>query len=79
MRKITLALAAIAALAIAAPAEATVTLISEDFSSGFGVKIAPAAKLVTRRRRQVPRTAPRILLSSKESISDQAPGLECRL
>jgi hypothetical protein len=37
MRKITLALAAIAALAIAAPAEATVTLISEDFSSGFGV------------------------------------------
>src|SRR6202035_5810915 len=31
-------------------------------------------KLVTSRTRQVPRTAPRILLSSKESILDQAPG-----
>ena len=37
-------------------------------------KIAPAAKLDTSRTRQVARTAPRILLSSKESIFDQAPG-----
>src|SRR3954452_13607731 len=36
MRNITLALAAAAAFAIAAPAQAT-TIFSEDFSSGFGV------------------------------------------
>jgi hypothetical protein len=35
---------------------------------------APAVKLVTSRRRQVASMAPRILLSSKESIFDQAPG-----
>jgi hypothetical protein len=39
-----------------------------------GAKIALAVKLVTNRKRQVARMAPRILLSSKESIFDQAPG-----
>jgi PEP-CTERM motif-containing protein len=37
MRKITLALAAAAAFSIAAPAQATTTILSEDFTSGFGV------------------------------------------
>jgi hypothetical protein len=50
------------------------TAISKPgFSSGFGVNTALAAKLVTRTRMQVARMAPRILLSSKESIVDQAP------
>src|SRR5882757_11360877 len=70
-----------AAASLAPPSWASsFTAISKPgFSSGFGEKIAPAPKLVTRRRMQVPRIAPIILLSSKESISDQAPGLECRL
>ena len=51
------------------------TAISKPGFSGItGAKIAPAVKLVTSRTRQVPRMAPRILLSSKESILDQAPG-----
>src|SRR5580704_1498848 len=51
------------------------TAISKPgFSGVTGLKIAPAVKLVTSRTRQVPRMAPRILLSSKESIFDQAPG-----
>src|SRR5258705_9107676 len=44
------------------------------FSGILGEKSAVAVKLVTSRTRQVPRMAPRILLSSKESILDQAPG-----
>ena len=48
------------------------------FSSGFGVNTALAAKLVTRTRMQVARIAPRILLSSKESIVDQAPSRKVR-
>src|SRR3984957_11296324 len=39
-----------------------------------GAKIAPAAKLVTNRTIQDVRMAPITLLSSKESIFDQAPG-----
>ena len=39
----------------------------------LGQNSALAVKLVTSRRRQVPSTAPRILFSSKESISGQAP------
>src|SRR6478609_10617322 len=47
------------------------TAISKPgFSGSLGEKTAWAAKLVTRRKLQVPRPAPRILLSSKESISD---------
>src|SRR3984885_16226390 len=57
-------------------AASSLTAISKPgFSSFLGEKIAPAAKLVARMTRQVPRMAPRILLSSKESISDQAPSL----
>src|SRR6478752_4337326 len=55
------------------------TAISKPgFSGIFGVKIAPAAKLDTRTKMQVPRTAPMILLSSKESILAQAPGRKVR-
>ena len=44
-----------------------------------GAKIAPAVKFVTSRTRQVPRTAPRILLSSKESIrSGSRPEVDLR-
>src|SRR5580692_1663215 len=51
------------------------TAISKPGFAGItGAKIAPAAKLVASRTRQVARMAPRILLSSKESILDQAPG-----
>src|SRR3984893_3537059 len=51
------------------------TAISNPGFSGItGANSAPAVKLVTKRTRQVPRIAPRILLSSKESIFDQAPG-----
>src|SRR5882672_11093037 len=57
------------------PSGDSFTAISKPgFSGRLGEKIAPAAKLVTRRMRQVARTAPRSLLSSKESIVDQAPG-----
>src|SRR6185295_7578976 len=60
-----------AAGAAGPPLVSSFTAISKPgFSSGLGVKIACAAKLVTRTRMQ----APRILLSSKESIVDQAPG-----
>src|SRR3984893_17446928 len=58
-----------------APLSTSFTTISKPGFAGItGVKIAPAAKLVASRTRQVPRMAPRILLSSKESIFDQAPG-----
>ena len=50
-------------------AASSFTAISKPGFSGItGAKIAPAVKLVTSRTRQVPRMAPRILLSSKESI-----------
>src|ERR1700704_2318838 len=64
-----------AAASGAAPCDSSFTAISKPgFSGILGVKTAFAAKLVTRTRMQVPKSAPRILLSSKESISDQAPG-----
>src|SRR3984885_2682270 len=57
------------------PGASSLTAISKPGFSGItGAKIAPAAKLVASRTRQVARMAPRILLSSKESILDQAPG-----
>src|SRR5581483_4325122 len=50
------------------------TAISKPgFSGILGENSAWAVKLVTSRMRQVPSTAPRILLSPKESISGQAP------
>jgi hypothetical protein len=56
------------------PCDSSFTAISKPgFSGILGENTALAAKLVTRTRMQVPRTAPRILLSSKESIVDQAP------
>src|SRR3978361_1700203 len=59
------------------PCASSFTAISKPgFSGILGVKIAPAPKLVTRSRMQVPRMAPMILLSSKESIADQAPALK---
>src|SRR6185503_13630219 len=67
-----------AAASLAPPPWATsFTAISKPGFAGItGAKIAWAAKLVTRRTRQVPRRAPRILLSSKESIvgSGSRPG-----
>src|SRR5215470_6657478 len=64
-----------AAAAAPPPWDSSFAAISKPgFSSGLGVNTAWAAKLVTRTRMQVPRIAPRILLSSKESILDQAPG-----
>src|SRR5580704_19196449 len=69
-----------AAAAFSPPAASSFTAISKPgFSGLLGAKSALAAKLVTSKMRQVPRTAPRILLSSKESIVDQAPGRKCRL
>src|SRR5215204_4859967 len=63
------------AAAGAPPFVSSFTAISKPgFSGILGVKTACAAKLVTSRRMQVARSAPMILLSSKESISDQAPG-----
>src|ERR1700733_14042792 len=57
------------------PGASSLTAISKPGFAGItGEKIAPAAKLVASRTRQVARTAPMILLSSKESILDQAPG-----
>src|ERR1700722_12384220 len=57
------------------PGASSFTAISKPGFAGItGAKSAPAAKLVTSKTRQVPRMAPRILLSSKESILDQAPG-----
>ena len=56
----------------------------DDFDSvvervrGLGAKIAPAVKLVTSKTRQVPRIAPMSLLSSKESMSDQAPAFRAK-
>src|SRR3954471_20512076 len=59
------------------PCVSSFTAISKPGFSGIpGEKIAPAPKLVTRSRMQVPRMAPRILLSSKESIVAQAPALK---
>src|SRR6266567_9206170 len=53
----------------AAPCASSFTAISKPgFSGIWGANIAPAAKLVTRTMMQVPRMAPMILLSSKESI-----------
>src|SRR5882757_3524904 len=43
------------------------------FSTFLGEKTALAVRFITIKTRQVPRIAPIILLSSKESISDQAP------
>src|SRR6266478_327068 len=65
-----------AAASLAPPLSgASFTAISKPgFSGIFGLKSAAAVKLVTRRTRQVPRMAPRILLSSNDSIADQAPG-----
>src|SRR6185312_17129833 len=49
------------------------------FSGSLGANIALAVKFITRRTMQVASTAPRILLISKESILDQAPGRKgCR-
>src|ERR1700676_3847399 len=62
------------AASLAPPSGAVFTAISKPGFSGItGANRALAVKLVTSRTRQVPRTAPRILLISKESISDQAP------
>src|SRR3984957_8956622 len=61
------------------PGASSFTAISKPGFSGItGAKIAPAVKLVTSRTRQVPRMAPSILLISKESILDQAPGRKGR-
>src|ERR1700675_1497995 len=60
--------AAAASLAPVASPSAFATMAKPGFSGSLGVKSAPAVKLVTSRMRQVPRMAPRILLSSKESI-----------
>src|SRR5437016_6375801 len=66
-----------AAAARAAPWDSSFTAISKPgFSSGLGVNTAWAAKLVTRTRMHVPRMAPRILLSSKESIVGSGSGPE---
>ena len=46
------------------------------FASFGGVKIAPAAMFMTSRNRHVPSSAPRILLSSKESIFSSSPQAE---
>src|SRR5215218_275190 len=63
-----------AAASVAPPCAVSFTAISKPgFSGRCGAKIALAAKLVTRTRMQVPRMAPIILLSSKESIVAQAP------
>src|SRR6267142_1379142 len=62
------------------PCVSSFTAISKPGFSGFtGAKIALAVKLVTRRRMQVPRMAPRILLSSKESIVGSGSRPEGRL
>src|SRR6266481_3737738 len=70
-----------AAASLAPPSWASsFTAISKPGFSGItGEKIAPAAKLVTKSTMQVPRMAPITLLSSKESIADQAPEPEGRL
>src|SRR5207248_10026562 len=66
------------AASFAPPCASSFTAISKPGFAGIcGAKSAPAVKLVTSRTRQVPRIAPRILLSSKESIGDQAPGRKC--
>src|SRR5262249_48837966 len=63
------------AASFAPPSVASFAAIAKPgFSGVFGANSAWAVKLVTRRSRQVPRTAPIILLSSKESILAQAPG-----
>src|SRR4051794_41251200 len=68
-----------AAASAGPPCAASLTAISKPgFSGILGANIALAAKLVTRTRMQVPRMAPIILLSSKESILAQAPDLESR-
>src|SRR6202045_4128067 len=62
------------AASLAPPSGASFATISKPGFSGIaGLKIALAVKLVTSRTRQVARMAPRILLSSKESILDQGP------
>src|ERR1700675_984955 len=69
-----------AGASLAPPSGASFATISKPgFSGSTGENSAPAVKLVTSRTRQVPRIAPRILLSSKESILDQAPGRKGRL
>src|SRR5260370_26036173 len=53
----------------------SLTAISKPgFSGTLGLNNAWAVKLVTNRTKQLPRIAPRTLLSSKMPISDQAPG-----
>src|SRR5882672_5722410 len=64
-----------AAACLAPPSASPFTAISKPGLAGiWGENSALAVKLVTSSTRQVPSTAPRILLSSKESIVDQAPG-----
>src|SRR6266700_2907656 len=68
-----------AAASAGPPCATSLTAISKPgFSGIWGANIAPAAKLVTRTMIEVPRMAPIILLSSKESILAQAPGLRKR-
>src|ERR1700750_59094 len=63
-----------AAAAPAPPLVSSLTAISKPGFSGFlGAKTACAAKFVTSRTRHVPRIAPMILLSSKESIPIKLP------
>src|SRR6267378_7254699 len=70
---------AAASLGPAASPSAFATMAKPGFSGSLGAKSAPAVKLVTSRMRQVPRMAPRILLSSKESIFRSGSRPEGRL
>src|SRR6266702_1744801 len=65
--------AAAAAPSLPWPASSFTAISKPGFSGILGENSAWAVKLVTSRMRQVPSTAPRILFSSKESISGQAP------
>src|SRR6185437_542475 len=56
------------------PVSSLAAMAKPGFSRGWGANHAFAAKFVTSRTMQVASTAPSILLISKESISDQAPG-----
>src|SRR6266478_711773 len=68
-----------AAAASLAPPSVSFTAISKPgFAGIWGENSASAVKFVTRSTRQLASTAPIILLSSKESILDQAPGRKDR-
>src|SRR5258708_35328177 len=68
-----------AAASLAPPSASAFTAIAKPgFAGIWGENSASAVKLVTRTMRQAASTAPIILLSSKESILDQAPGREGR-